>query len=72
MSGKIMDAKLWYLHALTPYDLIFFKKPGKMGSIVIYYHANIMESDFELARQGLNKFVHPGHKGLSKDQIFGH
>ena len=35
-----------------------------MGPIVIYYHVNIMESNFELARQGLNEFVHPGHKGL--------
>ena len=41
-----------------------FEKPGKMGPIVIYYHVNIMESDFELARQGLNEFVYPGHKGL--------
>ena len=49
---------------LTLYDLIFFSKPGKMGPIVIYYHVNIMESDFELARQGLNEFVHQGHKGL--------
>ena len=43
---------------------IIFQKPGKMGPIVIYYHVNIMESDFELARQGLNEFVHLGHKGL--------
>ena len=35
-----------------------------MGPIVIYYHVIIMESDFELARQGLNEFVHLGHKGL--------
>ena len=35
-----------------------------MGPIVIYYHVNIMDNDFKLARQGLNEFVHPGHKGL--------
>ena len=35
-----------------------------MGPIVIYYHVNIMESDFKLARQGLYEFVHPCHKGL--------
>ena len=37
-----------------------------MGPIVIYYHVNIMESDFKLPRQGLNEFVHLGHKGLNR------
>jgi len=36
-----------------------------MGSINIYYHANIRDSDFELTRQGVNEFVPPGHKGLN-------
>jgi len=31
-----------------------------MSPIVVYYHDN----DFKLARQGLNEFVNPGHKGL--------
>ena len=31
------------------------------GGVMFLY----MESDFELARQGLNEFVHLGHKGLS-------
>ena len=38
-----------------------------MGPIVIYYHVIMMESDFELARQGLNEFVYLGHKGLKQN-----
>jgi len=34
-----------------------------MGPIVIYCHVNIMGSDYKLVR--LNKFVHPGQKGLN-------
>ena len=50
---------------LNPLWPEFKKRNGKMGPIVIYYHVNIMESDFKLARQVLNEFVHPGHKGLT-------
>ena len=40
-------------------------KTRKMGSIVIYYHVNIIGREFKLDQQGLNEFVHSGHKGLT-------
>jgi len=39
---------------------VFFIKPSKMGPIIV----NIIASEFKLYQQGLNEFVHPGHKGL--------
>ena len=55
---------------ITLYDLNFILNPVKWVQIVIYYHVNIMDNDFKLARQGLNEFVHPGHKGLKFPVFF--
>jgi len=42
-----------------------------MGPIVVYNHVNVIDSEFKLAQQRLNEFVHPGQKGLNKTFIVG-
>jgi len=36
-----------------------------MGLFVICNHLNTIGGEFNLNQEGLNLFVHPGHKGLS-------
>jgi len=47
--------------------VFFYKKYAKMGPIVIHDHVNIIGTEFKLDQQKLDEFVHPGHKGLTRD-----
>ena len=40
-----------------------------MVPIVIYNlnHVNLIVSEFKFYQQGLNEFIYPGHKGLTKN-----